>query len=214
MTNRDPCNHESRKNIPWYVNGTLVDPAAVALREHLASCADCQSDLELHREMRAAVLGRELTPIMPASSPETIIGDGSDGMARRRDSRWTSSLLTRVAAGVAVIGVALVLTLYPAKDADVGNQRFETATSGGVADGIDYVLQLQFDESVSVPERGKIATELAGSVKWAVDASGVYEVHVRLVSPTLQDLKDYEEHVDTLKGVESAKFTALQLPMR
>jgi hypothetical protein len=80
--------------------------------------------------------------------------------------------------------------------------------------GIDYVLALQFDEDVADIEREEIAMGLRGAVRWSVDDRGVYEVRVRLAEPTLQDLQEYEQRVGALNGVESAEFTALQLPMR
>jgi hypothetical protein len=180
MTNPAPdrCCDESRENIPWYVNGTLSAPTAAALREHIKGCSDCQADLEIHTEMRASVLGRELTPMIP------------------------------------VLGVALVLALYSGKDTELSNQLFQTATTAGSSEGIDYVLQLRFDERVSESEAGRITAELDGAIRWAVNDNGVYEVHVRLPEASLQVLQEYEEHAEALQGVQSAKFTALQLPIR
>lgn len=216
MTNRKQgqCRDESRQNIPWYVNGTLSDAAAKAVREHVRVCDECQADLELHSDTRTAVLGRELTPIMPATTAADIIDNSGTGFPEHsRDRRW-SSRLTAIAAGIVIFGLTFVLLLYPDKDDEVGNQVFETATSVSTPDGIDYVLQLHFEDDVDESERGRIAAELRGAVKWAVDDTGIYEVHVRLVAPTLQDLQEYEELVGALTGVQSAKFTALQLPMR
>ena len=203
-----------RKDIPWYVNGTLSDSIAADLREHMQGCRDCQADFEMHAEMCASVLGRGLTPMKPATTAEDIIGVNGPGPERQSEARPFWSRLIAVAASIAVLGAILIVTLYPEKDADVGNQLFQTATSEGSTDGIDYVLQVQFEESVADSERARIAAQLDGAVKWAVNDKGVYEVHVRLAAPTLQVLKDYEEHADALTGVQSAKFTALQLPMR
>ncbi len=205
---------EFRKNIPWYVNGTLCDPTAAVLREHLQGCSDCQNDFEMHAEMRASVLGRELTPMKPVTRAADIIGVDGAGPGEQSDARPLRSRFIAVAASIAILGAVLILALYRENDADVGNQLFQTATSEGSTDGIDYVLQVQFEESVADSERVRIAAQLDGAVKWVVNDKGVYEVHVRLAAPTLQILKDYEEHADALTGVQSAKFTALQLPMR
>lgn len=216
MTNPDPdrCRDESRENIPWYVNGTLSAPATAALREHIKGCSDCQADVETHADLRASVLGRELTPMIPVTRAEDIIGVSGNGLDQPSRARQVSSRLIAIAAGIAILGVALVLALYPEKGAEVSNQLFQTATSTGSSEGIDYVLQLQFEEGVSDSEGGRIAAELEGAVKWTVNDNGVYEVHVRLAVPSLQVLQEYEEHTEALQGVQSAKFTALQLPIR
>lgn len=211
---RDRCRDSQRENIPWYINGTLSDAEAAAVRDHIATCADCRVDVELHSSMRGAVLGREVTPIMPATKAADIIGIGRTGMERGARSRRAPLQLFAAAAGVAIVGVALVMSLYPQKDAEVANQLFETATSAGPSEGIDYILQVQFENDVSDVERSRIAAQLEGAVKWTVTDSGVYEVHVQLAAPSLEVLQEYEQHTDALPGVQSAKFTALQLPMR
>jgi hypothetical protein len=216
MTNPAPdrCCDESRENIPWYVNGTLSAPTAAALREHIKGCSDCQADLEIHTEMRASVLGRELTPMIPMARADDVIGINDIGLDRPSRARRASSRLIAAAAGIAVLGVALVLALYSGKDTELSNQLFQTATTAGSSEGIDYVLQLRFDERVSESEAGRITAELDGAIRWAVNDNGVYEVHVRLPEASLQVLQEYEEHAEALQGVQSAKFTALQLPIR
>ena len=91
---------------------------------------------------------------------------------------------------------------------------FETATSSGFPEGIDYILQVRFEDTVSELQRAQISEQLDGVVKWVVNDTGVYEIHVQLAAPSLEVLKDYERRTDALPGVESAEFTALQLPMR
>jgi len=216
MTNPAPdrCCDERRENIPWYVNGTLSAPAAAALREHIKGCSDCQADLDTNTEMRASVLGRELTPMIPMTRAEDILGVSGNGLDQQSRARQVSWRLIGAAAGIAFLGVGLVLALYPEKDAEINNQLFQTATSTGSSEGVDYVLQLQFEERVSESEGGRIAAELDGVIKWTVDDNGVYEVHLRIPEASLQVLQEYEERAEALQGVQSAKFTALQLPIR
>ena len=209
-----PCRNEARENIPWYVNGTLSGAAVAELREHIRDCKYCQADLETHADMRAAVLGRQLTPIIPATRPDDIIGAGAAGTGRQPRARRVAPRVIAAAASIACIGVVLLLAWYPGKDSNPGNQVFHTATSAGSLEGIDYVLQLQFEEGVSDAESGRIASHLDGAVKWSVNDNGVYEVHVRLAAPSLQALHEYEKNTETLPGVQSARFTALQLPIR
>lgn len=210
----DKCGHKSREDIPWFLNGTLSSSAAEAVREHIMDCSDCQADLDMHSNMRAVIRGSEVTPIIPGTKADDIIGGGRN--EQTQDSRDTQSWfrLTAIAAGIAILGVALVLSFYGERGAEETNQLFETATSAGSPGGIDYVMQVQFEVGVSDLERGKIAAQLEGFVKWYVNDSGDFEVHVQLGTPSLEALHEYEEHTAALAGVQSAKFTALQLPMR
>lgn len=216
MINREPdqCRDESRENIPWYVNGTLSGTAALAVREHLKGCSDCQADFELHTAMRAQVLGREVMPIIPATRSDDLFEVGRDGGARRSHDRRVPLQWIAVAASIGFLGVALIASYNSGERAREANQLFETATSAGSSGGIDYVLRLTFEDGVSHQERVKIAEQLDGAVKWTVNDDGDYEVHVQLATPSLEALQEYERHTDALAGVQSAKFTALQLPMR
>lgn len=208
------CQSRLRQDIPWYLNGTLSETDAALVRAHIESCDDCRADLELQSSIRSAVLGREVTPIVPQSSAADIIGLGRTGVSRPRTNRRASSQWFAAAAAVVIIGVALLVALFPGMNTEVTNQVFETATSAGSAEGIDYVLQLRFEDDVSEGQRARIAAQLEGAVKWAVNDSGVYEIHVQLAAPSLEVLKDYEMRTGALPGVQSAEFTALQLPMR
>ena len=216
MTQSDPdqCRHECREDIPWLVNGTLSDPAAAAVREHLEYCSDCRADFEMHEEMRAAMLGNEVIPMMPTTQAADVIGDGDNGSNQRSRYRRFPSRMTAIAASIAILGVALLLSFYQDRGAEEVNQLFETATSAGSSKGIDYIMQLRFENGVSDAERGKIAAQLSGVVKWNIDERGDYEVYVQLDAPSFSALQEYEERATAIAGVRSAKFTALQLPMR
>ena len=210
----DQCLHACREDIPWLVNGTLSDPAAAAVHEHLKYCSDCRADFEMHEEMRAALLGKEVIPMIPTTQAADVIGDRGDIRAKRSRSRRIPSRVTAIAASIAIVGVALLLSFGPDKGAEETNQLFETATSTGSPSGIDYIMQLRFEDDISETERGKIAAQLAGVVKWNIDERGDYEVYVQLDAPSFRALKEYEERAAALAGVQSANFTALQLPMR
>lgn len=208
------CQSPLRQDIPWYLNGTLSETEAALIREHIESCEDCRADIELHSSMRSAALGCEVTPMLPQSSAADIMGIGRTEVSRPWKNRRASSQWFAVAAGVVIIGVALLVALFPGNNTEGTNRVFETATSAGSADGIDYVLQLKFEDNVSKLQRARIAAQLEGAVKQVVHDSGVYEIHVRLAAPSLEVLEDYERRTNALPGVESAEFTALQLPMR
>ena len=211
---RNSCQSRLRQDIPWYLNDTLTEAETTRVREHIESCADCRADLELHSSMRSTVLGREVTPILPQTRAADITGIGKTGRLRPRANSRIWSQLSAVAAGVAIISVALLVGLYSIDFTEERGQVFQTATSTGSPKGIDYILQLRFEDTVSEPQRAKIVAQLDGMVKWTVNDSGVYEIHVQLPTPSLEVLKDYEQRTDALPGVQSAEFTALQLPMR
>ncbi len=206
------CSHESRADIPWLLNGTLSDSAAAVLRKHLESCNDCRADLESHKTMRSAVLGNDVTPMKPATRAEDVIGIAASSrpqVVRNRNSR-----LQALAASVAILALAIGVMFFLGEDDAATNQLFETATSQGASGGIDYVMQLRFDDGVSSSEKVIIVAQLKGVVKWAVSESGYYEVHVQLPAPSMTVLEDYEESTSAISGVLSAEFTALQLPVR
>lgn len=216
MTQSDPdqCCHEYREDIPWLVNGTLSDPAAAAVHEHIGHCSDCRADLELHEEMRATSLGNAVVPMMPTIQAADVIGGRGHSRAQRSRNRRFPSQLTAMAASIAILGVALLLSFYPDRGVEETNQLFETATATESTGGIDYIMQLRFEIGLPDAERDKIAAQLAGIVKWNIDERGDYEVYVQLDAPSFRALQEYEERAAALAGVQSAKFTALQLPMR
>ncbi|MGB5164072.1 MAG: zf-HC2 domain-containing protein [Woeseiaceae bacterium] len=203
-----------RADIPWYLNGTLSNSVKMTIREHTDQCEACKADLEAHRLMRDAVLDRELTPIVPLTTPEQLFAANQEAQHRRtiggRVANWSMAL----AACVAVVSFAFVLLNDSSMTAEIQNQTFETATSPGAADGIDYVLRLHFDDGVSAEKRAEIAAGLAGAIRWTVDDRGTYEVHLRLSAPSLETLQEFEASVGSMPGVDSAEFTALQLPMK
>jgi len=203
----DQCRSRLRQNIPWYLNGTLSEADTSLLRDHIEQCADCRADVELHTSMQSAVLGREVTSMMPKTTAADIMR--SDHATPSRPYRFIA-----LAAGVAIIGVALGVFFNSDRDIESGNQLFETATSTGTVATIDYVLQVRFDNDVSDQQRDEIVEQLANVVKWSKDNSGAYEIHVQLATPSLTTLEEYALHADSIPGVQSARFTALQLPMR
>ena len=203
----DQCRNNLRQNIPWYLNGSLPESEASVLERHIEQCADCRADLELHTSMQSAVLGREVTSLMPKTNAAEIIGNNRTAPSRH-------ARIFALAAGVAIIGVALGVFFASDQGIESSNQLFETATSRENTTSIDYVLQIQFDDYVSDQQRGEIVAQLDHVVKWSRDNSGVYEVHVQLATPSLTTLEDYALHASSFPGVQSAEFTALQLPMR
>ena len=203
----DQCSNSLRQSIPWFLNGTLSESDASLVSDHIERCADCRADVELNSSMQSAVLGREVTSIMPKTKAADIIGNNRAASAR-------PSRTYALVAAVAIIGLALGVFFSSDQANESGNHLFETATSTGTVARINYVLQIRFDDDVSDQQRGEIVAQLDDVVKWSKANSGVYEVHVQLATPSLATLEEYASHADSIPGVQSAEFTALQLPMR
>jgi len=211
----DRCRDSVRQIIPWYVNDTLSGAEAALVREHIESCAECRADVELHSGMRDGVLGNDITPMMPKSSAADII-DTNEDVGLLPDAATPSIFPNRfaVAAALAVMAVAIVALLDMDRRADNTNQIFETATSPDIGTNIDYVLQLRFQGGITEQQRDDIVLQLKTAVKWSAMSNGDYEVHVQFAKPSLAALEQYEKRVESIAGVQSANFTALQLPMR
>lgn len=216
MTESQPnrCNDSVRHSIPWFVNGTLSDVEAALVQKHIDGCSDCRADVELHAGMRESVLGREVTPIMPKTTSADILSGDTAGRSHSMPSYGVTRRRVAIAAGLAVLGVALIMSMFADRRIENTNQQFETATSEEAATNIDYVLQLRFGADVSEQRRGEIVAQLADVVKWTTAPGGDYEIHVRLSAPSLLALEQYQERAESIAGVQSAEFTALQLPMR
>jgi hypothetical protein len=204
------CRDDVREMIPWYVNGTLSRAEALVVCEHIEGCDDCSADVELHTRISAAAAKNDVTPILPKTSAADVLGDDEAGQFRPSPSGGITWRRMAVAASFAILLAVLLVDRLT----DNTNQRYETATSAESVSNIDYVLQLRFDEDISEQHRGEIVLQLDDVVKWTTLSSGDYEIHVRLTAPSLQALERYQERAESIPGVQSAEFTALQLPMR
>lgn len=209
---RNTCRDRSRENIPWYLNGTLSDQERAALEAHIENCDVCRDDVHVHETLRESALGRDVAPLLPQTSPADILDRVTPAPVsshRRVPRKWVA-----IAAGAAALGLALLMSFYAGQGSNNSVRMFETATSAGTGVSIDYVLQVTFVSTVARGDRSRVAEELPGVVKWTVNDAGVYEIHVQLPAPSLATLQEYERRVGRISGVESAEFTALQLPMK
>lgn len=204
------CHDDVREMIPWYVNGTLSDAEAALVREHIAGCDDCRADVELHTSMNAAVANNDISPILPKTSAADVLGGEGAKRSRSTPSYGITRRRMAIAAGFAILVVALLVD----RNTENTNQHFATATSAETATNIDYVLQLRFNEDISGQQRGEIVAQMDDVVKWTTAPSGDYEIHVRLSAPSLAALEQYQKRAESMAGVQSAEFTALQLPIR
>lgn len=189
--------------LPWYANESLGPDEKQAVEAHLADCSECQEDLALLGEMRMAVLDEESLPIsVPLRSADVI-----DRGPARRTMRQTP-LAWRLAAAVLL---ALPVAWFLLNSAP--NQRFETVTSEGEAATVQYILELEFEPNLPAEEVNATLLELGTPV---ATASGrvANRVLVELAPRSLAELEAHAEDIARRPGIVSARFVALQVPVR
>jgi predicted anti-sigma-YlaC factor YlaD len=104
----DSCRSSVRDMLPWYLNGSLEGGEAVAVRDHLADCAECSAELDALGEIAGLVrvhgvpiAPRPRTAAFPAPVPSL---PGAPRIRRRR--------LTFVSAVAAVLAMAAILGFF------------------------------------------------------------------------------------------------------
>ncbi len=206
---------EIAKLLPWYVNGTLGVAERDRVLEHLQSCDDCREEVSLCMEMQASAQQAGPTPILTATTSAQIL-DGANIRDAGKES-WTRPQSWGVAAAVALVAILGVVTLGPnqaVRNQAAPNQQFDAATSPAALQTVDYVLELQFADGVSVDERAHVIAELGGNN--SVIAAGQTRVQtiVRMAPKSLQELEQYAAEIESRREVLSAEIVALQLPLR
>ncbi len=206
----NPLHEDVRLLLPWFVNGTLADAERESVQSHLDGCAECREEVLLSREMMAAAQQPGATPIVPTTTAGQIL-DKAHGINKTHTSR---PLWWGVAAGLAIVASLLVLTLATDTAVDADNQRFATATSTASAATMDYVLELQFADGVSLDDRLAIIDELgAGDVLLSAEQGAVRMV-VSLLPQSLNELQQRAAEIASRREIDSAEFVALQVPVR
>ncbi len=210
-TNTSRSHQDIRELLPWYVNGTLDESEHNDVDAHVAGCERCSSDVEVLQKTRQGVLARGVEPIVPATTAADII---SAGIGTATEPRRFSRGLAALSAAASIVAVGILIAQYFENGVDAGNQIFETATSGEAGSSIDYILQIRFEVSVSDDRRLEVVRSLQGTTAWSVDDSGVYVVQMQLPGASLVVLEDIERKVRLLSEVQTARFVALQVPVR
>ena len=216
---------EIAKLLPWYVNGTLGVAERDRVLEHLQSCDDCREEVSLCMEMQASAQQAGPTPILPATTSAQIL-DGANIRDAGKES-WTWPQRWGVAAAVALVAILGVVTLGPnqtvlnqaapnqtAPNQPALNQEFDAATSPAAMQTVDYVLELQFADGVSVDERAHVIAELGGNNSVMPAGQTRVQTIVRMAPKSLQELEQYAAEIESRREVLSAEIVALQLPLR
>ena len=211
MTNSADSHMQLREQLPWYVNETLKETEYDLVATHLINCPVCQDDVAVLRSAQSALASNDVEAIVPAKTADQLLDD-SDVRAAQRQG-YTRHWIPLLAAAASI--VAIVFFLQSGEPPAFNeNQVFETATSGSGAARIDYVLHVEFVDGLAIEQRQDIIEALAGVSSWSVDESDRYVVQLRVNDPTLARLEDIEHQVRSIGGVESARFVAMQVPVR
>jgi len=208
----DATSHDQiRELLPWFVNDTLDEPERRRVAAHLPGCRVCRDDLAALTAVRQALLVDGVEPIVPSTDPLQLIG----GEPRESPSRQRRGLplwpLAAAAAGITAVIIATQADLFPGV---VENRQFETATSTGAMAEAGYILKIEFSISLPDRERDAIVAKLDGVSGWSVDEAESWSVRLEIAEPTLAALEDIENEVAAMPGVESARFVAVQIPVR
>ena len=198
-TDHQVCN----QLLPWYANETLGSDDRLFVEAHLVHCDECQEDLALLGEMRRAVLDENSAPIsVPLKSADVLERGPGRRTARRETVAWRLAAMVLLALPVAWI----LMTSAP-------NQQFETVTSETDTATVQYVLELRFDPTVPPEEVNAMLLEFGTPITTATDGI-VNRVMMTLAPQSLAELEAHAEDIAKHPEIESAKFVALQVPVR
>ena len=136
--------------LPWYVNETLDDSDRRRVAAHLSACKDGRDDVAALAAVQRALRSDGVEAIVPKTDPRALLaGVSRDGSAPRRRSRLVLPLVA-AAAGIAATAIAFYALHRPAAPE---NQLFQTATSAADSSRADYILKVDFSESVWTTRR-------------------------------------------------------------
>ena len=108
----DCMNTEVRDALPDFVNNRLSGLDAVTMKEHIESCADCQAEVALLREVRASTM---LAPQIDANRIASAIRPY--GVVRPEPAVSRRPWLVAAAAAIVAIGAFAILNRPPTNSA-------------------------------------------------------------------------------------------------
>ena len=198
--------------LPWYANGTLSAVEREKVRAHLETCVDCREELSFCTDTMESVRQQEATPILPATTATQVL-DQSQQHDARRPGR-SRRLLWGIAAAAGLVAFVIMIQATPPTLLDANNQRFETATAVATDTTMDYVLELQFAEGVSIDARLAIIDELGGDDSLLATEQMFFRIVLSLPPKSLEELERHASDIESRSEIKSAEFVALQLPVR
>jgi hypothetical protein len=194
--------------LPWYVNETLDETERKRVRRHIEQCAACRDDVDMLSEVRRAVRSGSPAPLVPQPDTERLHEalDENERPRVRRAWPWLATAATFTAVAVAV---AWQLAPRPANPPAM----FETLTSAGANQPINYVLEIRFTPNAPADSHGAFFESIGASNFVTPMSSGVYRVALGLGPVSLAELEQYARDVESRPEIAEARFVAVQLPV-
>lgn len=151
---RNNPHDEVQELLPWFVNRTLDDADTKRVEAHLDECSECRAELELERQLAAAIENSP-TDSRPAWERMERKLKPSGKSALLPEQRWW---LKRVPLGWAIASplaaaaaLAIVLAGLPAKP--VPEPQYRALGSQAIARSANLVVQFQSSSQVSDMQR-------------------------------------------------------------
>lgn len=209
MSDRTMDHAEAEELLPWYVNGTLGGSELERFTRHVETCHDCRADLQLGREMLAAVNDQAAVPIVPRPDREQLNRrlDSLEAIERRRNRLpW--------AVAAAAAGLAVAASLYfGIREADVAPADYVTATTDASQSPVHYVMRIEFDSLATAASRKRLLEEMGAIEAIDTERTDTLRVVVPLAARSLQDLEDFTARFRNRAEVANIEVIAVQLPM-
>jgi hypothetical protein len=202
--------------LPWYANNTLTTEERGAVEEHLKSCAACQAELELLREVSGAMneaadeapsANRSLARTLAAIEQweESKHPARQSRLERWMDSLWNPSTLTArwvfAAQFLLILALGTVL-LIPRHDAGPGLGHI---LSGGEQIAGGTRVTVIFAPNTTVERMSQILSSLNAKIVSGPSAAGVYIVEL----PPGKEA-DVQLLIDKLRGNDAIQFVERQ----
>ena len=198
--------------LPWFVNNTLDDAERDRVRCHLDSCDACLGSVSLLSTVQDGVRHATATPMVPPPRTGRLL-ETIDSLDRKR-GRLRTMAVTAFAASLAA-ALAVVTLLLPHREQAVTNPaRYETTTTPGPIGSMDYVLDVQFEQGISLAAQQRVLRDAEAKELHQSGTRGMYRVTVNLPASSLEELERYTLELESLGEIKSARVVAVQLPMK
>ena len=196
--------------LPWYVNGTLSAAEREYVEEHLRGSADAARELAELRRIAEAVQEETPTPLVVEPDCERLnrLLD-TDTSSRSRGASLILAAATFVAALFAGI---LVIADFGGRVTEPAV--FETATESGTATLTDYVVRIEFADSLARDNRQPLLESLGVMDATGLPDSAAVRGIVSLPAASMAELEAIADEIEAQNGILSVEFVAVQLPVR
>jgi hypothetical protein len=173
--------------IPWYVNARIGDADRPRVDAHLRDCAECRGELQLQRQVHAAITADPGIEYMPTASlkrlqarldgldaaPDAARAGGADGPAQR-SMRWGRSMAASIAVMALAIGI-LAAGLWTRYQVHARPLDYFTVTTAA-AHPSQEVIRAVFAPATTLVELQSILAEAQLRIISGPSEAGVYSL--------------------------------------